>query len=70
MHFVYVSVTDWHVLAERLDLTANEIKFLDARYRNPSEALLTFVAQRDGMNVDDLYDVLTECGMPALADIL
>ena len=58
MHFVCVSVTDWHVLAERLDLTANEIKFVDARCRNPSEALLTFVAQRrDGMNVDDLYDV-------------
>ena len=72
VHFVCVSVGGWQwkVLAERLDLTVNEIKFLDERYRNPSEALLTFVAHYYGINVDYLYDVLTECGMPALADIL
>ena len=40
------------------------------RYPNPSEAALTFVAQYYGLNVDYLYDVLVECGMPALADIL
>ena len=72
MHFVCVSVTDWQwkVVAERLGLRANEIKFLDMRYTNPSEAVLTFVAHYQGMNVDDLYSVLTECGMPVLADIL
>ena len=72
MHFVCVLVTDWQwkVVAERLGLRANEIKFLDMRHRNPSEAVLTFGAQYYGMNVDDLYDMLTQCGMPVLADIL
>ena len=72
VHFVCITVTDWQwkLVAERLGLRANEIKFLDMRYPNPSEAALTFVAQYHGMNVDYLYDVLTECGMPALADIL
>ncbi|XP_015749583.1 PREDICTED: uncharacterized protein LOC107329408 isoform X2 [Acropora digitifera] len=65
-------VTDgqWKVVAERLGLRANEIKYFDMRYPNPCEAALTFVAQYRGLNVDDLYDVLTECGMPLLADIL
>ena len=67
-----VSVTDWQwkVVAERLGLRAKDIAFLDMRYPNPCEAALAFVAQYRGMNVDDLYDVLTECGMPALADTL
>ena len=68
----FVSVMEWQgkVVAERLGLKAREIAYLDMRYPNPSEAALTFVAQYRGMNVDDLYDVLTECGMPMLADIL
>ena len=72
MHLVCVSVTDWQwkVVAERLGLRAKEIAFLDMRYPNPSEAALFTAAQYRGVNVDDLYDVLTECGMPALADIL
>ena len=71
-HFRCVSVTEWQwkVVAERLGFRANEIKFLDMRYRNPSEAALAFVTHHHGTNVDDLYDVLTECGMPVLADIL
>ena len=72
MHFVSVSVTEWQwkVVAERLGLRAKEIAFLDMRYPNPSEAALTFVAQYRGMNVDCMYDVITECEMPALADTL
>ena len=71
VHFACVSVTDWQwkVVAERLGLRAKDIAFLDMRYKNPFEAALTFVAQH-GMNVDYLYDVLTECGMPVLADNL
>ncbi|XP_044178333.1 uncharacterized protein LOC114970883 isoform X6 [Acropora millepora] len=65
-----LTVTDWQwkVVAERLGLRTKEIEFLDMRYPNPCEALLKFVAQYQGMNVDCLYDVLTECGMPKLAD--
>ncbi|XP_015774844.1 PREDICTED: uncharacterized protein LOC107353039 isoform X2 [Acropora digitifera] len=67
-----LTVTDWQwkIVAERLGLRAKDIAFLDMRYPNPSEAALAFVAQYRGMNVDYLYDVLTECGMPALADTL
>ena len=70
MHFVCVSAWQWKVVAERLGLRANDIKFFDMRCQNPSEAALTFVAQYRALNVDYLYDVLIECGMPALADIL
>ena len=70
VHFVCVSGKDlrWKVVAERLGLRAKEIAFLDMRYPNPTQAALAFVAQYHGLNVDDLYDVLTECGMPKLAD--
>ncbi|XP_015775989.1 PREDICTED: uncharacterized protein LOC107354090 isoform X4 [Acropora digitifera] len=60
----------WKVVADKLGLRGSEIQFLDERYPNPSEATLDFVAHYQGMNVDGLYDVLTECEMPVLADIL
>ena len=69
-HFVCVTVGDqWKVVADRLGLRVSEIQFLDERYRNPSEPTLEYGARRYGMNVDDLYDVLTECEIPILADI-
>ncbi|XP_044173306.1 uncharacterized protein LOC114955872 [Acropora millepora] len=61
---------EWKIVAERLGLNAKEIRYLDMRIRNPCDAALSVVSQRRCMNVDDLYDVLTECGMPVLADIL
>ncbi|XP_015757295.1 PREDICTED: uncharacterized protein LOC107336745 [Acropora digitifera] len=69
---INLTVTDWQwkAVAEKLGLRPHEIEFLDMRYKNPCDAALAFLAQRDGMNVDDLYDVLTESGMPLLADIL
>ena len=72
MHYVCVSVTGWQrrAVAEKLGLRPNEIEFLDMIYKNPYNAALAYLAQRDGLNVDDLYDMLTECGMPMLADIL
>ena len=61
---------DWKVVAERMGFTAPEIRYLDHRTRNPFEAALTHYIQMNPMKVDDLYDILTECGMPVLADIL
>ena len=70
-HFVSVTVRDrWKVVADRLGLGGSEIQLLDERYPNHSEATLDIVHHLHGMNVDGLYDVLTECGMPELADIL
>ena len=69
--FIYIAGgEEWKVVAERLGLNAKEIRYLDVRIRNPCDAALSVVSQRRYMNVDDLYDVLTECGMPVLADIL
>ena len=70
-HFVSVTVGGrWKVVADRLGLGGSEIQLLYERYPIPSEATLDSVAHLYGMNVDGLYDVLIECGMPVLADIL
>ena len=69
-HICIAGGEEWKVVAERLGLSAKEIRYLDVRVRNPCEAALSFVSQRHCMNVDDLYDVLNDCGMPVLADIL
>ncbi|XP_067018974.1 uncharacterized protein [Acropora muricata] len=61
---------EWKFVAERMGFTAPEIRHLDHRTRNPFEAALTHYIQRNPIKVDDLYDILTECGMPVLADIL
>ena len=70
-HFLCVAVGGrWKVVAERLGLRGSAIEFLNERYRNPSEATLAFAAKCYGMNVDDLYEMLIECGWPVLADVL
>ena len=61
---------NWKVVAERMGFTAPEIRYLAHRTRNPFEAALMHYIERNPMKVDDLYDILTECGMPMLADIL
>ena len=70
MFVCLVGGEEWKFVAERMGFTAPEIRYLDHRTRNPFEAALTHYIQRNPMNVDDLYDILTECGMPVLADIL
>ena len=58
-------------LAEKLGLTPAEIRFLDKRVLNPSDATLVRARkQRLILNVGDLYDRLVECKLPRLADIL
>ena len=70
-HFVFiVGGEEWKVVSERLGLSAREIRFLDVRLRNPCEAALLVVSQRRCLTEDNLYDMLTECEMPMLADIL
>ncbi|XP_068738479.1 uncharacterized protein [Montipora capricornis] len=61
---------EWKNVAEKLGLSPKEIRYLDKRTLNPCDAALAFVSQRCHINVDDLYDVLTECGYPVLADTL
>ena len=61
---------EWKFVAERLGFTAPEMRYLDHRTRNPFEAALTHYIERNPMKVGDLHDILTECGMRVLTDIL
>ncbi|KAL9961093.1 hypothetical protein ACROYT_G029975 [Oculina patagonica] len=61
---------EWKVVAERLGLTPREIRFLDNRTLNPCDAALAFIANQRPTSVGGLYDVLNECGLPMLADLL
>ena len=62
------------IVAEKLGLNQDEIRFLDLRQKNPVEALLIFITnQRPAerpMNVGELYNILCECGIPVIADKL
>lgn len=61
---------EWKYVAERLGLTPKEIRYLDKRTLNPSDAALAFISQQYYINVDDLYDALNDCQLPVMADLL
>ena len=61
---------EWMEVAEKLGLTPKEIRFLDKRISNPCDAALAFIAQQRHVSVGDLYDVLNECELPVVADLL
>jgi len=61
---------EWKEVAERLGLTPREIRFLDNRTLNPFDAALAFIARQKNITVANLYDLLNECGYPAIADLL
>lgn len=58
------------MVADRLGLTAAEIRFLDKRCMNPFEAALFHSRKQKYLTVGQLYDVLVDCGFPRLADLL
>ena len=60
----------WKLVAEKLGLNHEEIRFLDVRVTNPVEALLAFIANQRYMSVGELYQVLCDCGIPVIADKL
>ena len=61
---------EWKLVAERLGLTSEEINFLDKRTLNAADAMLGYVAQLHSITVGDLYDLLVDCELPVMADIL
>lgn len=61
---------EWKIFAEQLGLTPEEIRFLDHRTLNPADAALGYIAQKYQITVGDLYHLLTECGLPVIADLL
>ena len=60
----------WKLVAEKLGLNQEEIRFLDERNTNPVDALLVFIANQRYMSVGELYQVLCDCGIPVIADKL
>lgn len=62
---------EWKLVAANLGLTPDEIRFLDNRTLNPAEAMLAYIASTyPQVTVRHLYDVLTACKLPVLADLL
>ena len=68
--FILVGRHDWELFAEKLGLTPAEIRFLDKRTMNQVLEVLIVAAKRYLITVGDLYDVLKDCGLPTIADIL
>ena len=68
--FVFVvGGEEWKLVAEALGLTPQEIRFLDNRTLNPLDAALAFIVKERHITVGDLYDLLSKCGFPAIADL-
>ena len=68
--FFFVGGDEWKLLAERLRLAPEKIRFLDKRVLNPADALLAYVGERSNITIGDLYDLLNECGLSGMADRL
>ena len=62
---------EWKLVAEKLGFSPEEIRFLDNRSLNPAEAMLGHIAYKyPHVTVGDIYDVLTACELPVMADLL
>ena len=68
--FLFVGGQEWKQLAEKLGLAPHEIRFVDQRAMNPCEAAIAFIARQRYITVGELYDTISECGLPVFADIL
>ena len=58
------------MIAERLGLTPEEIRFIDNRIFNTADVVLSYVSEKRIISVGLLYDLLNESGLPMLADSL
>jgi len=61
---------EWKQFAERLGLSAAEIRFLDKRVLNPCDAALAYSRDQRYISVGDLYDELVACELPLISDLL
>ena len=66
----YVTGDQWEIVAEKLGLSPQEIRFLDKRILNPADALIGYIANQRYLSVGELYDVLCDCDLPVVADLL
>ena len=71
--FLFVIVAggdEWKFVAEKLGLNLDEIRFLVQRTLNPAEALLGFITNQRYLSVGELYQILCDCELSAVADLL
>ena len=71
--FLFVIVAggdEWKLVAEKLGLSRREIRFLDTRTSNPVDALLRFITNQRYLSVGELYQILCDCELSAVADLL
>lgn len=61
---------EWKLFAEKLGVSAAEIRYLDNRTVNPCLEALMHSRRQRFIDVGSLYDTLTECEQPMLADLL
>lgn len=57
-------------MAERLGLSQIDIRFLDKRTLNPCDVVLGAVGKHRHLSVGELYDMLVDCELPAIADFM
>lgn len=68
--FGHLGGGEWKMVAERLGLTPVEIRFLDRRILNPMDVVLNVAGRGSSKRVETLYDLMTELGLPEVADLL
>ena len=68
--FCVLGGDEWKLVAEKLGLTQERIRFYDKRTQNPFDAVLTCITNQRNVSVGYLCDVLNECGLPVMADLL
>ena len=68
--FFYAGGDEWKVLAERMGFSQIEIRFLDKRAVNPSDAVLGIVGNYRHLSVREIYDTLVDCELPTIADLM
>ena len=69
-HSFFVGGQEWKQLAQKLGLAPHEIRYIDNRVMNPCEAAIEFISKQRYITVGELYDTISECGLPVFADIL
>ena len=60
----------WKLLAERLGVGMDNIRFYDRRKENPVDALLRDWELKEGSTVGNLYDYLVKLELPVIAEYL
>ena len=70
VYFCVAGGDEWMLVAERLGLDPDEIRYVDKRTLNPADALIGYIAHQRLLTVVELYKVLCDCGLPVIADKL